>query len=63
MPNIGEVISMFYNSKLLNIESWHYWSSSRYDSTKGWTMSGTTGRIFLEPIDKTGAKRVKCVKR
>ena len=63
VPNIGEVISMFYNSKLLNIEAIHYWSSSRYDSYKAWTMSGTTGRIFLEPIDKTGAKRVKCVKR
>ena len=63
VPNIGEVISMFYNSKLLNIESSHYWSSSRYDSSKAWNMSGTTGRIFLEPIDETGAKRVKCVKR
>ena len=63
VPNIGEVISMFYNSRLLNIEAIHYWSSSRYDSSKAWNMSGTTGRIFLEPIDKTGAKRVKCVKR
>ncbi len=63
VPNIGEVISMFYNSKLLNIASLHYWSSSRYDSTKAWNMSGTTGRIFLEPIDETEAKRVKCVKR
>ena len=63
VPNIGEVISMFYNSKLLNIANLHYWSSSRYDSTKAWNMSGTTGRIFLEPIDETEAKRVKCVKR
>ena len=63
VPNIGEVISMFYNSKLLNIESSHYWSSSRYDSSKAWNMSGTTGRIFLEPISSTGWKKVKCVKR
>ncbi len=62
VPNIGEVISMFYNSGLLRLENIHYWSSSRYDSTYAWAMSGTTGRIFLQESNITGSKHVKCVK-
>lgn len=63
VPNIGEVISMFYNSNFFNLEGVHYWSSSRYDSSSAWIMSGTTGRVALEDINRTAYKRVRCVKR
>ncbi len=63
MPNIGELMSMVYNASLINIEEVHYWSSSRYDSTRAWIMTGATGRITTYDIDGTDSKRVRCVKR
>ena len=62
-PNIAELMSMTYNQSLLNIENMLYWTTSRYDSSKAWVVSGTTGRVFLYAIDNTTNMRARCVKR
>ena len=62
-PNIAELMSMTYNQSLFNIENMVYWTTSRYDSSKAWVVSGTTGRVFLYAIDNPTHMRARCVKR
>ncbi len=62
-PNIAELMSMTYNQNLFNIENMLYWTTSRYNSSNAWVVSGTTGRAFISNIDTTTYMRARCVKR
>ncbi|MCM1010149.1 MAG: type II secretion system GspH family protein [Fusobacterium sp.] len=64
-PNIGELISMFYNANLFDLEfGKHYWSTSRTGTNKAWTISTSTGRTLATTITNAATYHiVRCVKR
>jgi len=64
-PNIGELISMFYNLKLIKLDNGaHHWSTTRYNAQKAWCVSTSTGRAMTKPItDSEGYNITRCVKR
>ncbi len=64
-PNIGELISMFYNLKLIRLDTGsHHWSTTRYDSQTAGTVSTATGRAIKAGINSHATYHIaRCVKR
>ena len=64
-PNIGELISMFYNLELIKLSNGaHHLSTTRRDSKSAWVVTTATGRAFTIPINVSQSYQiVRCVKR
>ncbi len=64
LPNRDELSAMFYNWKLLGIETGHFWSGSVVSSGESgmaWGQSFRSG--YRDPSTRSNAFRVRCVKR
>ena len=65
IPNLDELASMFVNQNLIGgtivTSAYYHWSSTLYDSSKGWTQGFNTGARLL--LNRTSRQNVYCVKR
>lgn len=61
LPDKYEIMSMFYNMKLIGINSGEYWSSAAATDTKGWGQSFSVGRTF--PHASTESFKAWCIKK
>ena len=65
IPSLDELASMFVNQALIGgaivTSSSPHWSSTLFDSTRGWTQGFNTGARIL--YNRTGKYNVHCVKR
>ena len=61
VPNIEEVMSVFYNQYLVGEEIYALWSSTRISSTHARILRGGYGSLGTHPLD--GERTVLCVQR
>lgn len=65
IPSLDELASMFVNQQLIGgnlaTSASYHWSSTLFDSTRGWTQGFNTGARIL--VNRTAQQNVHCVKR
>ncbi len=61
VPNVNELLAMYYNKKLINIPSSSYWSNSLTSNDTAWTVFFAGGSLSSD--SRSRSLEVRCIKR